>query len=83
MRRGESCQSEAQNTVGRRRDTVPAESEPFFYALPLLVYIHGTRRIVSAIQNDDDLDASANLTPCALLAPISPAGIGRIHGLDS
>lgn len=51
--------------------------------LPLLVYIHGTRRMVSAIQKDGDLISFAESTPCAVLAPLFPAGLDGPNDLDS
>ncbi|KAJ5715421.1 uncharacterized protein N7483_012602 [Penicillium malachiteum] len=50
--------------------------------LPLLVWIHGTRRRLGALE-DGDLVAFANSTPCAILAPIFPAGLDGPNDLDS
>ncbi|KAK9247042.1 poly hydrolase [Lipomyces tetrasporus] len=49
--------------------------------LPLLVYVHGTRRNFSAIHNE--LVPFAESTPCAILAPLFPAGIDGPNDLDS
>lgn len=49
--------------------------------LPLLVNIHGTRRNLSAIYGD--LKTFADTTPCAILAPLFPAGIEGPNDLDS
>ncbi|OCT52260.1 poly(aspartic acid) hydrolase [Cladophialophora carrionii] len=51
--------------------------------LPLLVYIHGTRRNISAIDSSDDLVPFAEETPCAVLAPLFPVGLDGVHDLDS
>ncbi|KAI5196135.1 hypothetical protein E4T39_07951 [Aureobasidium subglaciale] len=49
--------------------------------LALLVNIHGTRRNLSAIYGD--LKTFADLTPCAILQPLFPAGIEGPNDLDS
>ncbi len=51
--------------------------------LPLLVYIHGTRRRISAVDSDDDLVPFAEATPCAILAPLFPVGLDGPNDLDS
>jgi poly(3-hydroxybutyrate) depolymerase len=51
--------------------------------LPLLVYMHGTRRNIAAIDSADDLVRFADATPCAVLAPLFPAGVDGPHDLDS
>jgi poly(3-hydroxybutyrate) depolymerase len=49
--------------------------------LPLLVNIHGTRRDISPIYTD--LVPFANSTPCAILAPLFPAGLDGPNDLHS
>jgi poly(3-hydroxybutyrate) depolymerase len=49
--------------------------------LPLLVYIHGTRRNTSAIHNE--LISFAQATPCALLAPLFPVGLDGPNDINS
>ncbi|KAI1097573.1 alpha/beta-hydrolase [Jackrogersella minutella] len=49
--------------------------------LPLLVYVHGTGRNISAIYSD--LVPFTNSTPCAVLAPVFPAGMDGPNDLDS
>lgn len=49
--------------------------------LPLLVYVHGTRRNISAIHNE--LVPFAESTPCAILAPLFPSNIDGPNDLDS
>ncbi|KAJ5949922.1 hypothetical protein N7454_001506 [Penicillium verhagenii] len=50
--------------------------------LPLLVWIHGTRRKLDALDGGD-LVAFAESTPCAILAPLFPAGLDGPNDLDS
>ena len=50
--------------------------------LPLLVWIHGTRRRLGAL-DDGDLVSFADSTPCAVLAPLFPAGLDGPNDLDS
>ncbi|KAJ5726846.1 hypothetical protein N7493_005873 [Penicillium malachiteum] len=57
-------------------------SDPNSRKLPLLVWIHGTRRRLGALE-DGDLVSFANTTPCAILAPIFPAGLDGPNDLDS
>ncbi|KAI6086635.1 alpha/beta-hydrolase [Hypoxylon rubiginosum] len=49
--------------------------------LPLLVYVHGTGRSIVAIY--DELVPFANSTPCAILAPLFPAGMDGPNDIDS
>ncbi|KAI1381116.1 alpha/beta-hydrolase, partial [Hypoxylon crocopeplum] len=49
--------------------------------LPLLVYIHGSGRNTVAIYNE--LVPFANSTPCAILAPVFPAGMNGPNDIDS
>ncbi|XXG97938.1 hypothetical protein Hte_004254 [Hypoxylon texense] len=49
--------------------------------LPLLVYVHGTGRSIVAIYNE--LDSFADSTPCAILAPLFPAGMDGPNDIDS
>lgn len=49
--------------------------------LPLLVYIHGTRRDTSALQGS--LIPFADTTQCAILAPLFPVGLDHPHDLSS
>ena len=49
--------------------------------LPLLVYIHGSRRNVSALYTD--LVPFADSTPCAILVPLFPVGMDGPNDLDS
>ncbi|KAH8888012.1 alpha/beta-hydrolase [Thozetella sp. PMI_491] len=49
--------------------------------LPLLVFIHGTGRNLSPMY--EDLESFAQLTPCAVLAPLFPAGLEGQFDLDS
>lgn len=51
--------------------------------LPLLVEIHGTRRLVSSVQTEDVLQAYADDVGCAVLAPLFPAGLEGPNDLDS
>ncbi|ETI21834.1 hypothetical protein G647_05903 [Cladophialophora carrionii CBS 160.54] len=60
-----------------------AAASPPAEKLPLLVYIHGTRRNISAIDSNDDLVPFAEETPCAVLAPLFPVGLDGVHDLDS
>lgn len=50
--------------------------------LPLLVWVHGTGRNISAIHGED-LVSFADSTPCAVVAPLFPAGLAGPHELDS
>ncbi|KAI0381663.1 alpha/beta-hydrolase [Hypomontagnella monticulosa] len=49
--------------------------------LPLLVYIHGTSRNTAAMFGD--LVPFADSVPCAVIAPIFPAGLNGPNDLDS
>lgn len=49
--------------------------------LPLLVYLHGTGRSIVAIYNE--LVPFADSTPCAILAPLFPAGMDGPNDIDS
>ncbi|KAK9234058.1 Alpha/Beta hydrolase protein [Lipomyces kononenkoae] len=49
--------------------------------LPLLVYLHSTRRNISPIHNE--LVPFAQSTPCAILAPLFPSNIDGPNDLDS
>ncbi|KAK9452797.1 hypothetical protein V1511DRAFT_513515 [Dipodascopsis uninucleata] len=59
-------------------DPRKSESPP---KLSLLIYIHGTRRMISAIHSE--LVPFADSTPCAILAPMFPAGLDSPNDLDS
>ncbi|KAK8017503.1 poly(aspartic acid) hydrolase protein [Apiospora rasikravindrae] len=48
--------------------------------LPLLVYIHGTRRDISSLYTD--LEDFAESVPCAVLAPLFPAGLDDGYAAD-
>lgn len=50
--------------------------------LPLLVWIHGTGRRLSALY-EEELMSFADRTPCAILAPLFPAGLDGPNDLDS
>ncbi|BCS28182.1 uncharacterized protein APUU_61230S [Aspergillus puulaauensis] len=50
--------------------------------LPLLVWIHGTGRRLSALY-EEELVSFADRTPCAILAPLFPAGLDGPNDLDS
>ncbi|KIW91201.1 uncharacterized protein Z519_08097 [Cladophialophora bantiana CBS 173.52] len=58
----------------------PAQGED---KVPLLVYMHGTRRDISAIHDAHGLVAFAETTPCAVLAPLFPAGLDGANDIDS
>ncbi|KAJ9607629.1 hypothetical protein H2200_007707 [Cladophialophora chaetospira] len=58
-------------------------TSPSSEKLPLLVFIHGTRRSISAIDGDDDLVPFADSLPCAILAPLFPIGLDGPNDLDS
>ncbi|EXJ71415.1 uncharacterized protein A1O5_05223 [Cladophialophora psammophila CBS 110553] len=58
----------------------PAQGED---KLPLLVYMHGTRRDISAIHDAHGLVAFAEATPCAVLGPLFPAGLDGPNDIDS
>ena len=62
---------------------LPSPTSPPRAKLPLLVYIHGTRRSISAIDSPDDLVPFAENTPCAILAPLFPVGLDGPDDLDS
>lgn len=49
--------------------------------LPLLVWVHGTRRTTSAMHGS--LEDFAESTPCAVLAPLFPAGLDGPGDVDS
>ena len=52
--------------------------------LPVLVYIHGTRRSVPLLATSSDpIIAFAQSMPCAILAPLFPAGMDGPHDVDS
>jgi poly(3-hydroxybutyrate) depolymerase len=52
--------------------------------LPLLVYIHGSRRSVPLLARySTPLTAFADSTPCAVLAPLFPTGMDGPNDLDS
>jgi pimeloyl-ACP methyl ester carboxylesterase len=67
------------------KDTIRAEasgaSQAALRKLPLLVFIHGTLRDDSYI--DRGLIPFAESTPCAILAPLFPAGLDGSMDLDS
>ncbi|KAJ5760533.1 hypothetical protein N7520_007689 [Penicillium odoratum] len=50
--------------------------------LPLLVCIHGTGRNSGALHREEMI-SFANSTPCAILAPLFPAGLDGPNDLDS
>lgn len=50
--------------------------------LPLLVSVHGTRRNISGLYGDE-LVSFADSTPCAILAPLFPAGLDGPNDVDS
>lgn len=50
--------------------------------LPLLVSVHGTGRNLSGLYGEE-LVSFANSTPCAILAPLFPAGLDGPNDLDS
>lgn len=50
--------------------------------LPLLVWVHGTGRKLTAIY-EEELVSFADRTPCAILAPLFPAGLDGPNDLDS
>lgn len=50
--------------------------------LPLLVWIHGTLRKWTALF-EEELTSFADTTPCAVLAPLFPAGLDGPKDLDS
>lgn len=50
--------------------------------LPLLVWIHGTGRNLDAL-HQENMVSFANSTPCAILAPLFPAGLNGPNDLDS
>lgn len=50
--------------------------------LPLLVFVHGTERKCTALY-DEQLVSFADETPCAILAPLFPAGLDGANDLDS
>ncbi|CAJ2512057.1 Uu.00g076820.m01.CDS01 [Anthostomella pinea] len=49
--------------------------------LPLLIYVHGTRRNISAMRGE--LAAFADSAACAIAAPMFPAGLDGPNDLDS
>jgi poly(3-hydroxybutyrate) depolymerase len=51
--------------------------------LPLLVDIHGTDRTISSIFREDEHREFARNTPCAILAPVFPAGLDDPNDVDS
>ncbi|QKX57810.1 uncharacterized protein TRUGW13939_04930 [Talaromyces rugulosus] len=50
--------------------------------LPLVVYVHGTRRNISPLFSQE-LTAFADSTPCAILAPVFPTGLDGPNDLLS
>lgn len=50
--------------------------------LPLLIWVHGTERRWTAIY-EAELTSFADRTPCAILAPLFPAGLDGPNDLDS
>lgn len=50
--------------------------------LPLLVSVHGTGREL-AVPQREEMVSFANSTPCAILAPLFPAGLDGPNDLDS
>lgn len=50
--------------------------------LPLLILVHGTERRWTAIY-EEELVSYADQTPCAILAPLFPAGLDGPNDLDS
>lgn len=50
--------------------------------LPLLIWVHGTGRNLTALY-EDGLVSFANSTPCAILAPLFPAGLDGPNDLSS
>lgn len=50
--------------------------------LPLVVWVHGTRRKLAALYAEDVV-SFANSTPCAVLAPLFPSGLDGPNDLDS
>lgn len=50
--------------------------------LPLVVWVHGTRRKLTAL-HAEDIVSFANSTPCAVLAPLFPSGLDGPSDLDS
>lgn len=50
--------------------------------LPLVIWMHGTRRKLTALYAEDVV-SSANSTPCAVLAPLFPIGLDGPNDLDS
>lgn len=50
--------------------------------LPLLVWIHGTGRQWNALY-EEEVISFANTTPCAILAPVFPAGLDSPNDIDS
>lgn len=69
----------ASDTVANEPSTAPSHSPRA--KLPLLVYIHGTRRNISPLFTS--LAAFADSMPCAILVPLFPAGIDGPNDLDS
>jgi poly(3-hydroxybutyrate) depolymerase len=60
---------------------IPPEHYDHQKPLPLLIYIHGTRRNISAIHQE--LVSFAQVTPCALLAPLFPVGLDGPNDINS
>lgn len=50
--------------------------------LPLLVWVHGTLRKWTALF-EEEMTSFADTTPCAILAPLFPAGLDGPNDLDS
>lgn len=50
--------------------------------LPLVVWVHGTRRRLTALYTEDVV-SFANSTPCAVLAPLFPSGLDGPNDLES
>ncbi|KAF9890459.1 hypothetical protein FE257_005864 [Aspergillus nanangensis] len=58
------------------------DASPNTTPLPLLVWVHGTGRKWTAIFGEE-LTTFADRTPCAILAPLFPAGLDGPNDLDS
>ncbi|KAL5334219.1 hypothetical protein BJX70DRAFT_391603 [Aspergillus crustosus] len=59
-----------------------ADHNPNITKPPLLAWIHGTDRKWSAL-NEDQMVSFADRMPCAILAPLFPAGLDGPNDLDS
>ncbi|KAJ8103703.1 Alpha/Beta hydrolase protein [Lipomyces tetrasporus] len=58
------------------------DADPNPTKLPLLVWVHGTGRKWNTLYEDDML-SFADRMPCAILAPLFPAGLSGPNDLDS